>query len=76
MSGTAENTEIGQSAADGAIDVGSRVFLRGARVGAAGVVIRREGKRVVVYWRDMDFFSRHRPETLVLAEEKGGGNAL
>jgi hypothetical protein len=47
------------------IDAGTRVYLRGARFGAAGVVIRCEGQRVVIYWRDLDFFSRHRRETLV-----------
>jgi hypothetical protein len=53
------------------ITVGSRVYLRGARgCGAAGVVIREEQKRMVVYWEDLDFWSRHRPESLELAKEQ------
>lgn len=47
------------------IGVGTRVYLRGAAFGATGVVVRSEGMRLVVYWRGLDFLSRHRPETLI-----------
>jgi hypothetical protein len=51
------------------IALGAKVHLRGARgCGAAGTVIRCERGRMVVYWPDLDFWSRHRPETLELAE--------
>jgi hypothetical protein len=47
--------------------VGDRVFLRGARFGAAGRVLRRERGKIAVYWPDLDFISRHRPESLMEA---------
>lgn len=48
--------------------VGECVFLRGARFGLYGVVLRLERGRAVIYWRDMDHISRHRPNSLELAE--------
>jgi len=49
--------------------VGSKVYLRGARFGEPGTVVKL-GKRLTVYWHDLDFLSKHRPESLV--EVKGG----
>jgi hypothetical protein len=48
--------------------VGARVYLRGARFGLPGVVLRQERGKVVIYWGDLDHISRHRPVTLMLAE--------
>lgn len=59
------------------IAIGAKVHLRGARgVGAAGTVIRFEDSRVVVYWRDLDFWSRHRPGSLELAQEPRATDAV
>lgn len=44
--------------------VGARVRLHGANFGAAGRVLRIEHGKVAVLWTDLDFISRHRPETL------------
>ena len=56
------------------IQLGDKVFLRGAKFGAPGTAIRFDHGKLTVYWHDMDFFSRHRPETLELAEpQKEGG---
>lgn len=50
------------------VTAGSRVYLKAARgAGEAGTVIRCEGQRVAVYWPDLDFVSRHRPESLEAA---------
>ncbi len=46
--------------------VGDHVFLRGCRAGQPGTIIRFERGKAVVYWRDMDHWSRHRPDSLVL----------
>lgn len=47
------------------IQVGSRVFLRACRgAGEPGTVIRCERGRLAVYWRDLDYWSRHQPESL------------
>lgn len=54
------------------IPLGSRVWLRACgSAGEPGTVVREERGRLVVYWRDLDFWSRHRPETLIVAEESG-----
>jgi hypothetical protein len=58
-----------------AFAVGDRVYLRGARFGLPGTVLRMERGRAVIYWRDMDHISRHRPVTLMRAEEKGDSDA-
>ncbi len=52
------------------IEVGNKVFLRGARFGLAGTAIRFERGKFTVYWSDLDHMSRHRPESLELAEPK------
>jgi hypothetical protein len=48
--------------------VGDSVYLKGARFGLPGTVLRIERSRAVIYWRDMDHISRHRPITLIHAE--------
>ncbi|HTW81927.1 MAG TPA: hypothetical protein VME23_20435 [Terracidiphilus sp.] len=59
------------------IPIGSKVHLRGARgVGAAGTVIRCEGSRLVVYWSDLDFVSRHKPESLEIASQTAASTAI
>jgi hypothetical protein len=55
------------------IGVGSWVHLRGYQHGQPGTVLRFERRRVVVFWADMDFISRHPPEALVeVIPEEGG----
>lgn len=54
---------------------GDKVFLKACRAGEPGTVIRAERGKMVVYWRDMDYWSRHRPESLEPADEKGNDNA-
>lgn len=49
--------------------IGDRVYLTGARFGAAGKVMRWERGKVVVSWSDLNLITRHRPETLRLADE-------
>jgi hypothetical protein len=48
------------------IQPGDKVFLRACRTGEPGTVIRQERGKLTVYWRDMDYWSRHRPESLEL----------
>jgi hypothetical protein len=55
--------------------VGEAVFLKGARFGLPGRVLRNERGKVVVYWGDLDHLSRHRPVTLMRPEEKGDSDA-
>ena len=51
------------------IAIGAKVFLKGGRgCGKPGTVIREERGRLVIFWEDMDFWSRHRPDSLELAE--------
>lgn len=45
--------------------IGALVRLRGCNFGQAGRVLRHERRRVVVYWPDLDFISRHTPASLV-----------
>ena len=63
-----------QTAAKMVFAVGEAVFLKGARFGLPGRVLRNERGKVVVYWGDLDHLSRHRPITLMLAEVKGACN--
>jgi hypothetical protein len=49
------------------VALGSKVYLRACRAGEPGTVIRFERGRFTVYWRDMDFWSRHVPEALEIA---------
>ena len=48
--------------------IGSRVYLRACVVGEPGMVLRKEHSRLVVYWADMDFLSRHPEAALILAD--------
>jgi hypothetical protein len=56
--------------AAGTFSVGQHVFLRGARFGLPGTVLRLERGRAVIYWRDLNHISRHKPCTLMLAESE------
>lgn len=49
--------------------VGSKVHLRGARFGQPGTVVKL-GKRLTVYWGDLDFLSKHQPASLALVEHE------
>ena len=51
------------------ISLGARVYLRACRAGEPGTVIREERGKLVVYWRDLDYWSRHLPEALEPATE-------
>lgn len=55
--------------------VGDRVQLRGAPFGAAGEVMRMERGKVVVFWGDLNFTSRHRKEHLVWAGKATDGDS-
>jgi hypothetical protein len=44
------------------------MFLRACAFGEPGRVLRIERRMVVLYWRDLNFLSRHGPASLVLAE--------
>jgi len=52
--------------------VGEAVYLRGARFGLPGTVLRLERGRAVIYWRALDHISRHRQITLMRAESETG----
>ena len=48
--------------------VGDKVRLKARRHGEPGAVLRIERRKLVIYWRDLDFIGRHLPESLVLVE--------
>jgi hypothetical protein len=48
---------------------GDKVYLRACQVGQPGTVIRTERGKLTVYWGDMDFWSRHKPDSLIAAIE-------
>ena len=51
------------------ITLGSKVRLKACHdSGQPGTVIRESRGRLTVYWADLDFWSRHHPESLELAE--------
>jgi hypothetical protein len=50
------------------VRLGSEVFIKGCPRGTPGVVVRFERNRVVVWWADLDYLSRHTEETLMVAE--------
>ncbi|MGO9326174.1 MAG: hypothetical protein ACLP07_16590 [Terracidiphilus sp.] len=54
----------------GIIAVGTKVYLKACRAGEPGTVVRVERGKLVVYWRDLDYWSRHRLESLELAKEE------
>jgi hypothetical protein len=49
------------------------VYLRGARFGLPGTVLRIERGKVVILWSDIDYLARHRPNTLELVEGVNDG---
>jgi len=51
--------------------IGAAVRLRGCAFGEPGAVLRIERRKVAVYWQDLDFLSRHSPESLVLVDAHG-----
>ncbi|MGA8910820.1 MAG: hypothetical protein WB524_24625 [Acidobacteriaceae bacterium] len=53
--------------------VGDKVYLRGARFGLPGTVLRIERGKVVILWSDIDYLARHRPNTLELVEGVSSG---
>jgi hypothetical protein len=50
------------------ITLESRVYLRACRTRQPGTVVRVERGKLVVFWRDLDHWSRHVPDSLELAE--------
>jgi hypothetical protein len=52
------------------ISIGSEVFIQACPHGTPGVVVRFERNRVVVWWTDLSYLSRHKEDTLI-----GGRNA-
>ena len=53
------------------IQLGDKVKLRACHdSGQPGTVIRASRGRLTIYWSDMDYWSRHPPEALELAEQK------
>jgi hypothetical protein len=53
------------------ISVGAKVRLRGCAFGEPGTVLRIERRKVAVYWQDLDFLSRHSPDSLMLVAGPG-----
>lgn len=53
------------------ISPGNKVYLKACHAGEPGTVIRFERGKCTVYWADMDYWSKHRPEALELAPESG-----
>jgi hypothetical protein len=51
------------------LKLGDRVRLRACRdSGEPGTVVRFDHGKLTVYWPDMDWWSRHPPDSLELAE--------
>ena len=69
----AENT-IPSATVEPAFSVGDKVWLKGARFGKPGTVLRIERGKVVILWSDIDYLARHRACTLELAEGVSDGN--
>jgi hypothetical protein len=54
------------------LNLGNKVRLKACHdSGEPGTVIRFERGKLVVFWGDMNFWSRHHPESLELAQPKG-----
>jgi hypothetical protein len=47
--------------------IGAKVRLRGCAFGEPETAFRTERCKVVVYWHDLDYLARHKPDCLVLA---------
>jgi hypothetical protein len=56
------------------IALGCRGHLKACRTGEPGTVIREERGKLTIYWADLDFWSRHQPESLDLAGAPAGLN--
>jgi hypothetical protein len=54
------------------IELGAKVYLRACHAGLPGMVIRRDHGKFTVFWPDMNYWSRHRPESLELAMPADG----
>jgi hypothetical protein len=52
------------------IAVGSKVYLRACAFGQPGTVVRIERNRAVVLWHDLDYLTRHKPESLMEADNR------
>lgn len=52
---------------------GDRVWLKAARFGLPGVVLKMDRGKAVIFWRDLDYLARHRACTLELAEGVNDG---
>jgi hypothetical protein len=50
------------------IAAGAKVYLIACRAGEPGTVIREQRGKLTVYWPDLDFWSKHRPEALEIAQ--------
>jgi hypothetical protein len=68
----AEN-ETPSATVERVFQVGDRVWLRGARFGLPGTILRLERGRAVVWWGDMKHISRHRANTLELVAGVSNG---
>jgi hypothetical protein len=51
------------------LKLGDKVFLKACHVGEPGKAISFERRRFTVYWADLDFCSRHPPDSLEQAEQ-------
>lgn len=49
--------------------IGAKVQLKGCHFGQPGTVLRIERRKVVVLWHDLDYLTRHSPESLMLTAE-------
>ena len=74
MQNTPEPAIAGRTQAS-PLNVGARVHLRACRAGEPGTVIRAERGKLVVFWSDLDYWSRHKPEALELAPGSASGDA-
>jgi hypothetical protein len=68
-----EGITIPSATVERVFQVGDRVWLKGARFGKPGTVLRIERGKVVILWSDIDYLARHRPNTLELVEGVSNG---
>jgi hypothetical protein len=54
------------------IAVGTPVLLKHCPHGQPGTVVRMERNRTTVLWHDLDYLAKHRPESLMEAENGAG----
>ncbi len=55
------------------LQAGNQVYLRRARFGQPGTVVRIERNRAVVLWHDLDYLGHHSPDSLELDEPQPKG---